>query len=68
MRPINKWVVGYTSTKGTTVLPVYDQHTLANPVLQENLDNFCNYCEVVDLNPDVEHIVSQDQDALRSTD
>jgi hypothetical protein len=61
MRPVEKWTVGYVSPKGTNVRAVYSPHGLANPVLKENLDDFCSYCEGVNFDPEVEHIISQDQ-------
>lgn len=67
MRPVNKWQVGHISPTGTTVQAVYNPHQLANPILKDNLDDFCNYCEGVNLDPEVEHIVSQHQDELLST-
>ena len=67
MRPVEKWTIGHVSPKGTTVLSVYNPHTLANPILQENLDHFCSYCEVFSSDSEVEHVVSQNQNAALRT-
>ena len=67
MRPVNKWTVGQISPKGATVLAVYNPHTGANSLLQENFDPFCTYCEVFSSDTEVEHIVSQNQDATLTT-
>jgi hypothetical protein len=67
MRPVEKWTIGHVSPKGITVLEVYNSHTLANPVLQENLDTFCSYCEVFSSDTEVEHVISQNQDATQRT-
>jgi hypothetical protein len=61
MRPVEKWTVGHVSPKGATVRAVYRPHGLANPVLKENLDDFCSYCEGVNFDPEVEHVISQHQ-------
>ena len=68
MRPVTKWTVGHISPSRKTVSAVYNPHGLAKPLLEENLDDFCNYCEVFSSDSEVEHIVSQHENPLLSTD
>jgi uncharacterized protein (TIGR02646 family) len=67
MRPVTKWIVGHTNPSGKTVSTVYSPHGLAKPLLEENLDDFCNYCEVFSSDTEVEHIVSKDEKPTLST-
>jgi uncharacterized protein (TIGR02646 family) len=61
MRPIEKWAVGHTLPDGTFVATNYNPHTQANRLLHENLDDFCNYCEVFSDDLEVEHINAQSE-------
>lgn len=67
MRPVKKWPVGHTLLNGNNIETDYDPHGLANPILELNLDPFCSYCEVFSSDLEVEHIVSQNQDATLVT-
>ncbi len=67
MRPVHKWPVGFTAPNGQQVAEQYEPHGLANPILEANLDSFCSYCEVFSSDLEVEHIVSQYQDATHAT-
>ncbi len=67
MRPIKKWDIGHATTEGKIVTATYNPHTLANPMLQQNLDHFCNYCEIFSSDLEVEHIVATSvNDILRT--
>lgn len=59
MRPISK--SSWPEINGKP--KVYKPHTLARPDLEDNLGTYCSYCEVFSSDLEVEHIVSQDQDA-----
>lgn len=50
MRPVEKWPVGY-AYHGGIVQATYKPYQSAKPVLNENLGEFCSYCEVA------EHVV-----------
>jgi uncharacterized protein (TIGR02646 family) len=67
MRPIDKWMVGYQSTKETMVSATYHPYTKANPVLQENIGRFCSYCEVFSTDLEVEHVIAQSLDKTQIT-
>ena len=67
MRPIEKWAVGHTTPKGIIISDTYDPHTEANPLLHNNLDHFCCYCEVFSADLEGEHVVSQSNDGTLRT-
>jgi uncharacterized protein (TIGR02646 family) len=68
MRPVAKWAEGFISPSGHTVQRNYNPYGTANPVLIENLDDFCSYCEGVTLDPEVEHIISKNQNRSQETE
>lgn len=68
MRPVNKWAIGhFIPNSNNRVNQTYDPYGSANPVLQQNLGNYCSYCEAFSTDLEVEHIVSQHQDSRLST-
>ncbi|TLU82390.1 MAG: hypothetical protein FDX21_07750 [Chlorobium sp.] len=64
MRPVIKldWPQENGSQKS------YRPHTKANNDLEENLGPYCSYCEVFSSDLEVEHVISQDQDATLAHD
>ena len=67
MRPIKKWDIGHKTLEGKIVTSTYNPHTLANPLLQQNLDHFCNYCEIFSSDLEVEHIVATSKNDMLRT-
>ena len=63
MRPVQKLSPGDTLPQsGAVVASEYKPHGTAYAHLEENLGDYCSYCEVFHVDLEVEHIVSQNQD------
>ncbi len=67
MRPVQKYNVGHVLSGGRTVDANYKPYGNANTILQENFGAYCSYCEVFSSDLEVEHVVSQSQDASLKT-
>lgn len=67
MRPVQKYNIGHVLSSGQTVKANYNPYGKANPVLQENIGNYCSYCEVFSSDLEVEHVISKNQDSKLET-
>jgi len=62
MRPVQKFAPGNALPQsGALISSVYRPHGSAYAHLEENLGDYCSYCEVFHSDLEVEHIVSQHQ-------
>ncbi|MBC7553725.1 MAG: HNH endonuclease [Taibaiella sp.] len=64
MRPITKTTWPQIDGKNKN----YKPHTIAKNDLEDNLDHYCSYCEVVSSDLEVEHVISRNQDASKAHD